>query len=75
VRKVEFVNENLILSTGSGSDTPPFLDTWGSVINRQAEIIKKANDGNNEVPVWAVAEAEEVPRTRFSTRDRSLTSI
>jgi hypothetical protein len=75
VRKVEFVNENPIPSTGSGSDTPPLLDTWGSVIERQVEIIKKANDGNNEVPVWAVAEAEEVSSTRHSTRDRNLTSI
>ena len=75
VRKVEFVNENLIESTGSGSDTPPLSDTWDSVIKRQVDIIMKANDGNNEVPVWAVAEAEEVSSTRHSTRDRNLTSI
>jgi hypothetical protein len=75
VQKVEFVNENLIFSTGSGSDTLPSLDTWGSIINHQVDIIKKANDGKNEVPVWAVAEAEEVPGIRLSTRDRNLTSI
>lgn len=75
MREVEFVNENLIFSTVSGSDNPLSLDTWGSVINHQVDIIKKANDGKNEVPVWAVAEAEEVPRTRLSTRDRKLTSI
>jgi hypothetical protein len=39
------------------------------------EIIKKANDGKNEVPAWAVAEAEEVLDIRLSTRDRNLTSI
>lgn len=54
------MNENLAFSTGSGSSTPPLSDTWGSVIEHQVDIIKKANGGKNELPVWAVAEAEEV---------------
>jgi hypothetical protein len=54
------VNETLALPTGSGSSTPPLSDTWSSVIEHQVDIIKKANGGENELPVWAVAEAEEV---------------
>jgi len=58
--KVKFVDETPSLALRPGILTPPLSDTWSSVIEHQVEIIKKANDGNDEVPVWAVAEAEEV---------------
>lgn len=57
---VEFVDETPALASGPGMITPPLPDTWDSVIEHQVDIIKRANNGNNEVPVWAVAEAEEV---------------
>jgi len=34
--------------------------TWQSVINRQAETVKKSNSTEDAVPFWAVAEAQEV---------------
>ena len=58
--KVEFVDETPALALRPGMVAPPLSDTWSSIIEHQVETIKKANDGNNEVPVWAVAEAEEV---------------
>ncbi|KAE9363893.1 hypothetical protein N431DRAFT_550590 [Stipitochalara longipes BDJ] len=62
--KVEFVDETPALALRPGMITPPLPDTWGSVIEHQVEIVKKANNGNNEVPVWAVAEAEEPTRVQ-----------
>lgn len=52
---------------GSERDlSPPSSDTWGSVIESQADIIKKADNGRDPVPVWAVADAEEVSYNRYS---------
>ena len=58
--KVDFIDETPAFASEPGIITPPLSDTWGSVIENQVDIIKKANDGNNEVSVWAVAEAKEV---------------
>jgi hypothetical protein len=60
VGAVEFVDETPDLGTRPGMITPPLSDTWGSVIEHQVDIIKKANRGSKEVPVWVVAEADEV---------------
>jgi hypothetical protein len=57
--RMKFIDETSTLSAGPGL-TPPLSDTWSSVIEHQVDTIRKANGGNNEVPVWAVAEAEEV---------------
>lgn len=45
--------------------------TWDSVIDNQVDLIKKAGDGKDGVPVWAVAEAEEVdlPFSRDAAAD------
>jgi hypothetical protein len=57
---VEFVDETPALVTRPATITTPSPDTWGSVIEHQADLLKKANEGKSEVPVWVVAEAEEV---------------
>lgn len=49
--------------TSSERGTPPLSDTWGSVIEKQVNVVKKANTESHGVPVWAVAEAEEVRNT------------
>lgn len=61
--KGEFFNETPALVTRPKTITPPSPDTWGSVIDHQVNLFKKANDGKSEIPVWVVAEAEEVPMT------------
>jgi hypothetical protein len=58
--KFEFVNEPRNTATGSDDGPTPSSGTWGSVIDNQVDLIKKADHGKDRVPVWAVAEAEEV---------------
>lgn len=61
------IQDGAVSIISSARSTPPLSDTWGSVIEKQADVVKKANDESYGVPVWAVAEAEEV--SRDSARD------
>ena len=57
--KLKFVNQDQhpgsLVDTDDCAASPS--GTWNSVIDNQADIIKKSEAGD---PVWAVAEAEEV---------------
>ena len=67
----EFVNRHRVLVTGSDETSTCPSETWSSVLDNQENFIRKAEEGNDGVPVWAVAEAQEA--CVHYSRDDSLT--
>lgn len=58
--KFEFVNQHQKTLQTHEEEHASVSGTWDSVIDNQVDLVKKAGDGKNDVPVWAVAEAQEV---------------